>query len=322
MLSRHASASSSSRKLVSQRFAFALARSQPRRLVSQPSLTYDHLTSSHSTADLASPYRSGFSNLGLRSSKPPDSIPDSDPKTSSEIPDQDWELRTGRAIYVLQQTLPDFFATGLITSIDKRTGAPVAPSTSIPIASANPLDDLTFDDDAESIYSPFVQSFYTPPVPLPAPFPKTLHVEGLQLYLACLGFVRHTMNTLYSDLAVVLTKVVVNAPSPPTTKSLGGSAEMGVTKRGREKSLLVRQNITGIARVSGKPGEWIVESTYTFSPSTGLIYKYVINVIRPAPHVAVYESLRASMGKLLGLGHGGGSAPSPNGAACKGAGKV
>ncbi|EDR06200.1 uncharacterized protein LACBIDRAFT_300437 [Laccaria bicolor S238N-H82] len=317
MLSRNACASSS-RKLVNQ--AFILARRQPQRRVSQSSLTHDQVTSPHFNADLASRDRSGFSDLGLRSSKPPDSI-DSDPKTPSEISDQDWELRTGRAIYVLQQTLPDFFATGLITSIDKRTGAPVPPSTSIPIASANPLDYLPFDDDAESIYSPFVQSSYTPPVPLPAPFPKVLHVEGLQLYLACSGFVRHTMNALYSDLSVTLTKVAVNAPSPPTTKSLGGSAEIGTTKKkGREKSLLVRQNVTGIARVSGKPGEWMVESMYIFSPSTGLIHKHVINSIHPAPHVAVYESLRASMGKLLGLG--GGSAPSPNGAACKGAGKV
>lgn len=115
------------------------------------------------------------------------------------------------------------------------------------------------------------------------------------------------MNALYSDLAVVLTKVAVNTPT--ATKTQGG------TKQSREKSLLVRQNVTGVARVSGKPGEWMVESTYTFSPSTGLIQKHVINSIHPAPHVAVYESLRASMGKLLRLG--GGSAPSPNGAACK-----
>ena len=75
------------------------------------------------------------------------------------------------------------------------------------------------------------------------------------------------MNALYSDLSVVLTKVVVNVPSPPTTttKSLGGSAEMGTAKKvrlRREKSLLVRQNVSGIARVSGKPGEWMV---YVFS---------------------------------------------------------
>jgi len=145
------------------------------------------------------------------------------------------------------------------------------------------------------------------------------------------------MNALYSDLAVVLTKVVVNVPSqlPTTTKSLGTTKKVRLV---REKSLLVRQNVTGVARVSGKPGEWVVyvfsrtsfidrdlipadrESTYTFSPSTGLIHKHVINSIHPAPHVAVYESLRGSMGKLLGLG--GDGAPSPNGAACKGTGKV
>ena len=73
------------------------------------------------------------------------------------------------------------------------------------------------------------------------------------------------MNALYSDLSIVLTKVAVNVPSPPPTKSLGGSAEMGTAKKvrsRREKSLLVRQNVTGIARVSRKPGEWIV---YVFS---------------------------------------------------------
>ena len=65
------------------------------------------------------------------------------------------------------------------------------------------------------------------------------------------------MNALYSDLAVVLTKVVVNAPSPPTTTTTKKKVKLG-----REKSLLVRQNITGIARVSGKPGQWMV---YVFS---------------------------------------------------------
>ena len=95
MLGRHAYASSSSHKLVTQCAASILARRQPPRLVSQPSLTHEHLTSPHFNADSASRDRSGFSDLGLRSSRPPDSIPDSDPKSPSEIPDQDWELRTG-----------------------------------------------------------------------------------------------------------------------------------------------------------------------------------------------------------------------------------
>ena len=107
MLSRHGCASSSSRKLVTQRVAFILARRQPRRLVSQPSLTHDQLTYPDFKADLASRDRSGFSDLGLRSSRPSNSIQNSDPKIPSEIPDQDWELRTG----------PFFHSSGLHTTI-------------------------------------------------------------------------------------------------------------------------------------------------------------------------------------------------------------
>ena len=103
-----ACASSSSRRLVTQRVAFVLARRQPRRPVSQQSLTHDHLTSPHFNADLASRDRSGFSDLGLRSSKPPDSIPESDPKSPSEIPDQDWELRTGSVFSVQKQFLQSY----------------------------------------------------------------------------------------------------------------------------------------------------------------------------------------------------------------------
>ena len=61
------------------------------------------------------------------------------------------------------------------------------------------------------------------------------------------------------------------------------------------------------------------ESTYTFSPVTGLIDEHVVNSIHPAPHQAVYDSLRLSLGKILGLewSNGAGSS-SPNGAAYKG----
>jgi hypothetical protein len=59
------------------------------------------------------------------------------------------------------------------------------------------------------------------------------------------------------------------------------------------------------------------ESTYTFSPISGLIHEHVVNSIHPAPHQAVYDSLRLSLGKLLGLEWGAGSG-SPNGVAYKG----
>ena len=68
-----------------------------------------------------------------------------------------------------------------------------------------------------------------------------------------------------------------------------------------------------------KPNVSLSESTYTFSPITGLIHEHVVNSIHPAPHQAVYDSLRLSLGKVLGLGWGDGAgSSSPNGAACEG----
>ncbi len=37
-----------------------------------------------------------------------------------------------------------------------------------------------------------------------------------------------------------------------------------------------------------------------FSPLSGLILTHVINSIHPAPHQAVYDSLRTSLGKVFG----------------------
>lgn len=95
-------------------------------------------------------------SLGLRSTLPPDSTSPPPPSPPSPPPtpisDAEWELRTGRAIFILQQTMPTFFSTGLLTS----------------------LDDTLHED---SIYSPKIRLSYTPPTPLPAPFPKTFHVE-------------------------------------------------------------------------------------------------------------------------------------------------
>ena len=74
-------------------------------------------------------------------------------------------LFAGRAIYILQQTLPDFFSTGLVSSLE----TPVL----------DPARDAPRDDDAESIYSPRIRLMYTPVAPLPAPFPRTLQIEGM-----------------------------------------------------------------------------------------------------------------------------------------------
>ncbi|KAJ3576829.1 hypothetical protein NP233_g152 [Leucocoprinus birnbaumii] len=285
--------------------------------------------------------------LGLRSSQPPDSITASSKKAQGKRPrkepsedgggeegvgisDAEWEIRTGRALFVLQETLPEFFKIGLVTNVDKSTGTPVQSSSVLPLSlgpSANPLDFLQqsshvqqeepVDVGVESIYSRQVKLEYTPPTALPAPFPRTFHVEGLPLYLASASFMRHTMNALYSDLAVTLMKVSFNGPSSPSSKDTvslqdppGGLGEVKrrsekKRRQSREKSVVVRFMVTGKARVSGGIGEWEVESTYIFSPISGLIHKQIINSIHPAPHQAVYDSLSKMLG--FGWGSGGGS---------------
>lgn len=176
----------------------------------------------------------------------------------------------GRAIYVLQETLPDFFRTGLITSVDKATGTPRIPvSTFTHSANINFLESHVINKDEEPLYSPNIRLSYTPPVELPSPFPKTFQVEGasdshlclwifhqveppigLQMYLATCGLTRHTMNALYSDLVIRNVKLVTNTPTPARSS---GSQKRRIS---REKSILLRSIVTGTARVSGKRGEW------------------------------------------------------------------
>ncbi|KAF8625343.1 hypothetical protein AX17_006885 [Amanita inopinata Kibby_2008] len=315
-----------------------------------------------------------MSDLGLRSRLPPDSEPQFDADDLPNVSDQEWEIRTGRAIFVLQHTLPDFFNTGLITSVDTVTGTPGNPPSSSRIAgdalklpspasfdlhkpSLSLKKSTAHSPELESIYSPKIRLLYTPPIALPAPFPKTLHVEGLPLYIASSTFVRHTLKALYTDLEVELHKFVVQTPGsghPPSGGSGNGgffnrsdlgrgsmaafaypSDELGgpqlrlgqgqtyadgATNNGsddvdgpkkkkkrmnREKSLLVVLKVRGMARVSGIAGEWDVSSTYMFSPLSGLILTHVINSIHPAPHQAVYDSLRSNLGKVFGRGLGG-----------------
>ncbi|KAF9261110.1 hypothetical protein L218DRAFT_870659 [Marasmius fiardii PR-910] len=262
----------------------------------------------------------GFSpELGLRRDLPPDSSSttggssEPPPRNSGnggepEVSDREWDIRTGRAIDILMDSLPEFFNVGLLTSINKSTGEPEPTSSiHIPAVNANPLGYRRRNEDMESIYSPKIQLSYTPPVELPAPFPKTLRIEGLPLYIASSAFVRHTLNALYSNLSVVLHKVSLNTPksSHPSHQEESSSfpPDNTVYRKNREKSLFVGLRVTGTSRVSGSLGEWEVHCTYGFSPATGLIYRHTINSIEPAPHQTVYDALRASLGGVFGHGY-------------------
>ncbi|TFK86300.1 hypothetical protein K466DRAFT_493073 [Polyporus arcularius HHB13444] len=217
--------------------------------------------------------------------------PSSKPEGPRELSDQEWEIRTGRAIYVLQQTLPTFFSTGLISSVD-----------------TSGSNSRTKEEDEISIYSPNIRLEYRPPTQFPPPFPRTLHVEGLPLYLASSAFVRHTLNALYTDLRVELRRVRVHGPRsssglrPDTPEATPEThQQQGKTRSIREKSLFIGLVVRGTNRVSKAEGGWEVNSTYTFSPTTGLIHLHNIDSIHPAPHEAFFSALQAALNKI-GLG--------------------
>lgn len=125
-------------------------------------------------------------------------------------------------------------------------------------------------------------------------------------------FIRHTMKTLYSDLRVEMRKLAVH--TPPST-----GAPDATQPRRREKSLFVGVTVYGTTRVSGGIGEWQMwvcesrfwdetrlmgsrDSTYGFSPVSGLINLHTIDSIQPAPHQAAYDALRASLSQVFGMG--------------------
>lgn len=161
---------------------------------------------------------------------------------------------------------------------------------------------------------------------------------GLPLYLASSAFVRHTLGALYTDLRVELERVRVHGPrspgpradadpqSPDDPPSGPGRTPQSRTRSTREKSLFVGLTVHGTNRVSKADGGWQVcvllllfrshpdtrtrtlelngrcrNSTYTFSPVTGLIHIHNIDSIHPAPHQAFFNALQAALSKL-GLG--------------------
>ncbi|KLO18900.1 hypothetical protein SCHPADRAFT_818998 [Schizopora paradoxa] len=213
--------------------------------------------------------------------------PEKNPRDDEgHISDQEWELRTGRAIDILQQTLPGFFTTGLVNT-----------NFHLPLSGIHGLLDRNgkgkgradegLDEDF-GIYSRNIRLEYTPPTALPAPFPRVLTLEGLSLYVASSAFVRHSMNALYTDLHVVARKVNVMDHST-------------LAQGKRRKAFTIGLLVSGMGRLglgTSREAEWDVTATYEFSPASGLISKHIVNSIDPAPHETVFAALRSSLVKL------------------------
>ncbi|KAI0309347.1 hypothetical protein OF83DRAFT_1072184 [Amylostereum chailletii] len=244
--------------------------------------------------------------------KPP-SPPDSRRPEDEELSDHEWEMRTGtfsgRAIDILQQTLPTFFSTGLVShSPTSSTLAHLKNLTGLDTNRDQVSTSNKYDPD-RSIYSPRIRLSYTPPTPLPSPLPTTLHIEGLPLYIASSVFIRHTLHALYTDLELELRAVRVNSTSQHRrTDHRPPELQQTHSRLNREKSLFLGFAVNGRARVSGGSAEWVVNSTYTFHPETALIHLHTIDSILPAPHSSVFDLLKSALdgvGGRVGLGAGG-----------------
>jgi hypothetical protein len=101
-------------------------------------------------------------------------------------------LLTGRAIYILTQTLPQFFETGLVDSVDLQRPVPVT-SSLLSTSSWNGyagnsrIDDSgELNDESTSIYASNIRLEYTPPMTLPPPFPRMFWAQGEYLYCSLL----------------------------------------------------------------------------------------------------------------------------------------
>ena len=64
------------------------------------------------------------------------------------------------------------------------------------------------------------------------------------------------MLALYSDLNVQVTKLVID--TPPSRQPDSPPSPSRKRRVNREKSIRLRQTVTGNARLGGKPSEWIM----------------------------------------------------------------
>ncbi|CAG7849005.1 SubName: Full=Uncharacterized protein {ECO:0000313/EMBL:CCA67381.1} [Serendipita indica DSM 11827] len=153
-----------------------------------------------------------------------------------EVSDTEWELRAGRAISVIRETMPDFFKLGLV----ERT---------------------TEDDGSESIYSPRIQLLYTPPTRLP-PFPPTLQIEGLPMYHASSMFVRHTLNMFYTNLSVELRRLQETKVGHRDRRFTLGIGVLGTSRMGGSAAEWDVSSTYYISPVSGLVYRHVVESIH------------------------------------------------------------
>ncbi|KZV64258.1 hypothetical protein PENSPDRAFT_588724 [Peniophora sp. CONT] len=257
--------------------------------------------------------------------------PEPEPEHNDEqrLSDAEWDARAGAAIDTLTRTLPHFLESGLHTRTDSSLSHLSSLTGFATSRDAAPSD----DGEGEQIYDSRIRLSYTPPAELPAPLPRTLHVDGLPLYLASSMLLRHSLHAIYSPLTLTVTSVRVSSTRPPgsgpSIPSLPPSHRNGAESvqrhekaYERQKSLAIGFDIDGRGRVGGKSAHWEIRSTYHFHPMHARIHRHVVDSIVPAPSSGVFDLLRSvldGVGGRVGVpGVPGGCVSVDGGPSCDG----
>lgn len=111
-------------------------------------------------------------------------------------------MPSGRAIDILQSSLPEFFHTGLVS-----TGyhLPIHLHSLLDVGGENSKSKAADrESQEEGIYARHIRLEYTPPVALPAPLPRVLSVEGEIIYFVLFVCMLTTYTTRFTPLRCIL----------------------------------------------------------------------------------------------------------------------
>ncbi|BEI82464.1 hypothetical protein CcaverHIS002_0303320 [Cutaneotrichosporon cavernicola] len=171
-------------------------------------------------------------------------------RPDAPVHDAEWEIRVGRGMLHLRETLPRLF--------DPSLGS----------------DDLF----PREVFSPHVV------LKLPSPFP--IRIPGLTAYRMAFATGRSGLHALHTDLATTLQRMTFSPPQAPHSLADGFKDTPAV----RHRQIRVMLSLHGIPRLPPHHcAEWTTSNLYTFNPYSGLIASHEVEAIRPLPGEGVGE---------------------------------
>ncbi|ORY27450.1 hypothetical protein BCR39DRAFT_538069 [Naematelia encephala] len=181
-----------------------------------------------------------------------------------EVDDREWELRVGRAMMHLRDTLPVFFGP---------------------------------EYNSSSMFPPDIFSHN---VVLKLPQPLPIKISSLTAYSMAFSIARNGMLALHSDMRNSLDRMTLS-PTPPAATPLIPGKALTLSRKSiasRQKQIRIQISVHGTPRLPPhKESTWQTSSLYTLSPYSGLIMTHEVESIRPLPGEGVAEWMRS---RLLG----------------------